>query len=88
MPRSECVKKLSISPTLYKQLFHTKEFCKSFLYLQFDFVIFWQKNIGAKASSKVLVKFAQGKKSSQSDSKKVGPIPQNLSDVCCRSDVW
>jgi len=28
------------------------------LYLQFGFVIFWQKNIGAKAARKMLVKFA------------------------------
>ena len=30
----------------------------AFLYLQFGFVIFWQKNIGAKAACKMLMKLA------------------------------
>ena len=47
---------VSISATFYKQLFCTKAFCAAFLYLQFVFVIFWQKEIGAKAACKVLVK--------------------------------
>ncbi len=41
---------VSISATFYVKLFCKKVFCKTFLYLQFDFVIFWQKNIGAKAA--------------------------------------
>ena len=32
--------KVSISPTFYKQLFHTKVFCTAFMCLQFRFVIF------------------------------------------------
>jgi len=35
-------------------------FCAAFIYLQLGFVIFWQKNISAKANSKMLVKLAAG----------------------------
>jgi hypothetical protein len=47
---------VSISPTFHEQLFNANVFFKAFLYLQFGFVIFWQKNIGAKAARKTLVK--------------------------------
>ncbi len=47
---------VSISPAFYKQIFCTKVFAAAFLYLQFGFVIFWQKNIGTKDASKMLVK--------------------------------
>ncbi len=40
--------------------FVQKCLAKLFLYLQFGFVIFWQKNIGAKAASKMLVKLTTG----------------------------
>ncbi len=40
---------MQISPTFYEQLFCTKVFCAAFLKLQFGFVIFWQKEISAKA---------------------------------------
>ncbi len=40
--------------------FCTKMFCVAFLKLQFGFVIFWQKNIGAKAALKILVKLTPG----------------------------
>jgi len=50
----------SISSTFYMWLFHTKVFCAAFLYLQFGFVIFWHKNIGAKAARKMLVKLTTG----------------------------
>ena len=33
-----------------------KVFCEAFMCLQFGFVIFWQKEIGAKAAHKMLVK--------------------------------
>jgi hypothetical protein len=33
-----------------------KVLCAFFLYIQFGFVIFWQKNIGAKAACKMLLK--------------------------------
>jgi len=39
-----------------KEAFHTKVFLAAFLQLQFVFVIFWQKNIGAKDARKMLVK--------------------------------
>jgi hypothetical protein len=51
---------VSISPIFYKQLFHTKDFC-AFMCLQFGFVIFWQKDFGAKAAHKMLVKLTQGR---------------------------
>ena len=47
---------LSISPTFYKQLFHNKVLCSPFMCLQFGFVIFWQKDFGAKSAHKMLVK--------------------------------
>jgi len=54
--------KVSISPTFYAKLFCTNLVCKAFLYVQFDFVIFWQKNISAKVLRKILVKLAKGRK--------------------------
>ena len=36
--------------------FHTKLFCAAFLYLQFVFVLFWQKDFGKKDGRKILVK--------------------------------
>ena len=36
--------------------FCTQVFCEAFLYLQFGFVFFWHKEIGAKAARKMLVK--------------------------------
>ena len=47
---------MSISPTLCEQLFCTKVFCPASLYLQYGFIIFWQKEFGAKAVPKMLVK--------------------------------
>jgi len=46
---------VSISPKFYEQIFCPKVFFESFLFLQVDFVIFWQKNIGTKAAPKMLV---------------------------------
>jgi len=37
-----------------------KVFFTAFLLLQFDFVFFWHKNIGAKAASKMLMKLTTG----------------------------
>jgi len=37
-----------------------KVFCEAFIYLQFGFVILWQKNISAKAACKMLVKLTAG----------------------------
>jgi hypothetical protein len=51
---------LSISPIFYKQLFHTKVLCAPFMCLQLGFVIFWQKDFGAKAAHKMLVKLTPG----------------------------
>ncbi len=45
----------------YEQLFCSKVFCTAFMYLQFRFVIFWQKNFGAKAAHKLLVKLTPGR---------------------------
>jgi len=47
---------VSISPIFYEQLYCTKLFCRAFFYLQFGFVIFCRKNIGAKAVGKMLMK--------------------------------
>jgi hypothetical protein len=51
---------VSISPIFYKQRFHKKVFCAAFMCLQFGFVIFWQKDFGAKAAHKMLVKLTPG----------------------------
>ena len=50
---------MSISPIFY-ELFCTKVFCAAFMCLQFGFVIFWQKDFGAKAAHKMLVKLTPG----------------------------
>jgi hypothetical protein len=41
---------------------HTKVLCIAFKCLQFGFVIFWQKDFGAKAAHKMLVKLTPGGK--------------------------
>ena len=51
---------MSISPTFYEQLFCTKVFRAAYLYLRLRFVDFWQKEIGAKAALKMLVKLSPG----------------------------
>jgi hypothetical protein len=48
---------VSISPIFYEQIFSMKVFCAvPFMCLQLGFVIFWQKDFGAKAANKMLVK--------------------------------
>ena len=47
---------VSIPPIFYEQLFCMKVFCAAFMCLQFGFVIFWQKDFGANAAHKMLVK--------------------------------
>jgi hypothetical protein len=39
---------------------HTKVICTAFKCLQFGFVIFWQKDFGAKAAHKMLVTLTPG----------------------------
>jgi hypothetical protein len=51
--------KESISPTFYARLFRTKVLHKTFLNLDLRFVLFWRKNIGAKAARMMLVKLTQ-----------------------------
>jgi len=46
---------MSISSAFSACIFGVKTFCAAFLYLQFGFVIFRQKNIGAKAARKMLM---------------------------------
>ena len=48
---------VSISPTFFEHLFHTKVFWAAFLFLLFSFVLFWRKEIGAKDACKMLVKW-------------------------------
>jgi len=52
--------KVSISPTFYKQLSHTKVFCAAFMFLRLGFVIYWKKEIGEKPARKMLLKLSQG----------------------------
>ncbi len=51
---------VSISSKFYKQFFCANVLCAAFLYFLSDFVIFWWKNIGAKAACKMLVKLTTG----------------------------
>ena len=51
---------VTISLTFYEQLFCINVFCGAFLYLQFVCVYFWQKNIGGKATHKMLMKLTTG----------------------------
>jgi hypothetical protein len=39
---------------------HTNALCAAFMCLKLGFVIFWQKNFGAKAAHKMLVKLTPG----------------------------
>jgi hypothetical protein len=57
------VVQVTISPTFYAQLFCTKVLRKASLYLHFRFVIFWNKNIGAKASRKIEIEGEDSQKS-------------------------
>jgi len=50
----------SISPIFYGFFFIKKSFEQLFVYLHFGFVFFRQKNIGAKAAPKMLVKLTPG----------------------------
>ena len=52
---------MSISPTVYEQLFRSKVFQAAFLYLQLRYVFFWRKEIGTKAGRKMLVKLTAGR---------------------------
>jgi hypothetical protein len=45
---------------MLRSAFRTKVFCAAFMCLQFGFVIFWQKDFGAKAAHKILVKLTPG----------------------------
>jgi len=47
---------VSISPTLYEQLFRTKVFWAAFFLLRLRFIIFRHKEISAKAAHKMLMK--------------------------------
>jgi hypothetical protein len=51
---------MSISPIFYEHLFHSKVLYAAFMCLQFGFLIFWQKDFGAKAAHKMLVKLTPG----------------------------
>jgi len=50
---------VSILPTFYEQLNHTKMFFIAFSLI--SFVILWRNNIGSKAAHKVLVKSIPGR---------------------------
>ncbi len=46
--------------SLLEPFFVQKVLCTAFLYLHFDFIIFWCKTIGPKASHKMLIKLSTG----------------------------
>jgi hypothetical protein len=56
------VDQVSISPIFYEQLSLYESFFTAFICLKFGFVISWQKNFGAKAAHKMLVKLTPVKK--------------------------
>jgi hypothetical protein len=45
---------------ILRAAFRTKVFCAAFMCSQFGFVIVWQKDFGAKAAHKMLVKLTPG----------------------------
>jgi hypothetical protein len=45
---------------ILRAAFHTKVLYAAFMCLQFGFLIFWQKDFGAKAAHKMLVKLTPG----------------------------
>ncbi len=51
---------MSISQIFNEQLFRMKVFCTAFMCLEFGFVIYCQKDFGAKAANKMLVKLTPG----------------------------
>jgi len=51
---------VSISPKFYALLFLKNVLREALLYLDVRFVLFWRKNIGAKAVRKMLVTLSQG----------------------------
>jgi hypothetical protein len=53
IPHHPKIVQVSIWPTFYENLLHTRVVCAAFLLIQFCFVIFWHKNIGAKAVHKL-----------------------------------
>jgi hypothetical protein len=66
-----CGNLVSISPIFYEHLFRTKVFCAAFMCFQFGFEIFWQKDFGAKAAHKLLVKLTPGSTNWQLISKNI-----------------
>ena len=54
------IRKVTISSIFYVQLFHLKVFHIAFWCLRLRFVFFWQKEFGAKAAHKMLVKLTIG----------------------------
>ena len=51
---------ITLTPIFYSQIFCTKVFCTFFMCSQFGFVIFWQKDFGAKVANKMLEKLTSG----------------------------
>ena len=51
---------MSISPIFYEQIFCKNVFGAALMCLQFGLEIFWQKDFGAKAAHKMLVKLTPG----------------------------
>ncbi len=51
---------MSILPTFYGQLFHTKVSLTAFLYFNLRLILLWRKNIAVKATLKMLVKLNPG----------------------------
>ena len=66
---------VSISPTFYEQPSRAQVLCAAFMCLQFGFVFFWQKEVGAKAACKMLVKLTAGQ---QRKSQLCTSIPRRL----------
>ncbi len=66
-----------------------KVFCAAFFYLQFDYVIFWLNNIGAKAACKMLLELSTGQSTADRSQlspqikfiRKVSKLFQQTSDV-------
>jgi hypothetical protein len=56
--------------------FFVESFCPAFMCLQFEFVVFWQKDFGAKAAHKMLVNLPPGPP--ETPETQVSHLPQDV----------
>ncbi len=60
-PKNSTIETRSQFHQHFTPAFFVWKYSEAFLFLQFGFVIFWHKNIGAKAAGKMLMNWLQGR---------------------------